>query len=263
MSEEGPLLAAISRIADELPFDSAELLANAVAAAPTLESARSRSRGLIPHPRFAERSEALFDAWSACELPPAAVALALRSAARCTREVRAEVRLEPVWTGPPVKGTDFRRSEQVLLEVIRAAQARLLLVSYAVYHHAMLKGALVEAGDRGVAIDVVVESPAESEGRMTADAIKALGPQVMNRCTVLVWPADKRPRDESGNAGVLHAKCVVADRSVLLVSSANLTERAMTSNIELGIVVRGGPLPGDVASAFDELRTRGDLVAVA
>jgi phosphatidylserine/phosphatidylglycerophosphate/cardiolipin synthase-like enzyme len=47
---------------------------------------------------------------------------------------------------------------------------------------------------------------------------------------------------------------------VLLVSSANLTERAMTNNIELGLVVRGGPLPGDIASAFAELRGRGDLV---
>jgi phosphatidylserine/phosphatidylglycerophosphate/cardiolipin synthase-like enzyme len=257
-----PLLAAISRIADELPLESAEMLAATIAAAPTVDSARRRSATLVAHPRFAERREALFSAWSMSDAPPAAVALSVRAAAHRTREVRNEVRLESVWTGPMVQGTSFRRSEQALLELIRAARERLLLVSYAVYHHATLKGALVEAADRGVAIDVVVESPTESEGRMTADALKALGPEVTDRCTVLVWPADKRPRDANGNAGVLHAKCVVVDRAMVLISSANLTGRAMTNNIELGIIVRGGALPGDVASAFDELRSRGDLVAV-
>lgn len=260
---DAPLLAAISRLADELPFESAELLAKSIAGAPSLVDARRRCRNLVAHPRFAERCDALFSAWSSSDVPPAAVALAVRAAARRTREVRDEVQLESVWTGPTIQGTSFRRSEQALLELIRKAENRLLLVSYAVYHHATLRGALVEAADKGVAIDVIVESPQESEGRMTADALKALGPEVTSRCSVLVWPADKRPRDSNGHAGVLHAKCVVVDRSMILISSANLTERAMTNNIELGVIVRGGPLPGDVASAFDELRSRGDLVTVA
>jgi phosphatidylserine/phosphatidylglycerophosphate/cardiolipin synthase-like enzyme len=45
---------------------------------------------------------------------------------------------------------------------------------------------------------------------------------------------------------LLHAKCAVADRERLLISSANLTEFAFTLNMELGVLIRGGPLPGRV-----------------
>lgn len=260
---DGPLLAAISRIAAELPPESAERLAQAIAAASDRDAADDRSSALIAHPRFAERREALFAAWEAEGLSPTAVALALRAAARCMRDARAEVRVEPVWTGPALAGGEFRRTEQALLEVIRLADRRLLLVSYAVYRHPVLRGALVEAADRGVSLHIVVESPEESQGRMSANALKGLGSKVLARSTVFVWPASKRPKDAKGHAGVLHAKCALADSAVLLVSSANLTESAMTSNIELGLLVKGGPLPARVGEAFDGLRSSGALVAVA
>lgn len=97
---------------------------------------------------------------------------------------------------------------------------------------------------------------------MSADALGALGATVTSRSTVYVWPAARRPKDAKGRAGVLHAKCALADRRMLLVSSANLTESAMTSNIELGLLVRGGPLPDRVGTAFDALRASKILVPV-
>ena len=47
-----------------------------------------------------------------------------------------------------------------------------------------------------------------------------------------------RPR-----AASLHAKCVIADRSSALITSANLTSAGINDNIELGVLIEAGPLP--------------------
>jgi cardiolipin synthase len=41
----------------------------------------------------------------------------------------------------------------------------------------------------------------------------------------------------------MHAKCVVADGTCALITSANLTAHAIDINMELGLVVRGGDVP--------------------
>ena len=45
-------------------------------------------------------------------------------------------------------------------------------------------------------------------------------------------------------AGTVHAKCVVADERIAFITSANLTSAALERNMEIGILVRGGALPG-------------------
>ncbi len=57
----------------------------------------------------------------------------------------------------------------------------------------------------------------------------------------------------------MHAKVAVADRRVLLVSSANLTQSGVSKNIEAGVLVRGGHAPQRVAEHIGELRTMGVL----
>jgi phosphatidylserine/phosphatidylglycerophosphate/cardiolipin synthase-like enzyme len=39
----------------------------------------------------------------------------------------------------------------------------------------------------------------------------------------------------------MHAKIAVADRRVLLVTSANLTQSGVAKNIEAGLLIRGAP----------------------
>lgn len=53
-----------------------------------------------------------------------------------------------------------------------------------------------------------------------------------------------------------------ADEELLFISSANLTEYALTLNMELGVLIKGGPLPGDVAAHFNRLIEDRVLVAV-
>ncbi len=57
----------------------------------------------------------------------------------------------------------------------------------------------------------------------------------------------------------MHAKCAVADRCVAFVTSANLTGAAMTANMELGLVVRGGDVPKRITNHFEALVVGGTL----
>ena len=63
----------------------------------------------------------------------------------------------------------------------------------------------------------------------------------------------------SGKPASLHAKCAVADGRILFISSANLTEYAMALNMELGVLINGGELPGRVVDHFGRLIENGTL----
>jgi phosphatidylserine/phosphatidylglycerophosphate/cardiolipin synthase-like enzyme len=79
---------------------------------------------------------------------------------------------------------------------------------------------------------------------------------------VYIWPLKRRPVDAAGHHGSLHVKWAVADDAVLLVSSANLTAYAFTLNMELGLLVRGGAIPGRVSAHLDRLIDQHILVAL-
>ncbi len=125
-----------------------------------------------------------------------------------------------------------------------------------------LREALVRAARRGVQINVVVETPNRIEGQGEYDTLQALGADVGACAAVYYWPEEKRAVAEGGKVGILHVKCAVADGRCLFLSSANLTEYAFSINMELGMLVTGGPLPAQVEAQFDALIGNGVLVRV-
>lgn len=197
----------------------------------------------------------LLNAWRehAPELPSSALAFALLVAGTSEEFRRKSEELQLVWTGPEVEAVPPQRTEQALAQVIGSAKSTLTIVSFVAYKIPAISAAVAEAARRGVAVRLILEKPEVSEGKVAFDAMQAFGPDVAERSTVYVWPLDKRPKSTSGQHGSLHAKCAVADAKRLLVSSANLTEHAFTLNIELGVLVKGGPLPGRVQSYVDSL----------
>lgn len=83
------------------------------------------------------------------------------------------------------------------------------------------------------------------------------------------WPAKRMPElfydprslSESRNKrSSLHAKCVVIDRRVALITSANFTEAAQQRNIEAGVIVRYPLFVERLAGYFEGLRASGQLV---
>lgn len=105
----------------------------------------------------------------------------------------------------------------------------------------------------------MIESPQAGAGKVAYDGLAAFGPQVAAHAEVYRWPLEQRPRDDEGRHGSLHAKCAVADRELLLISSANLTHYALSLNMELGLLVRGGPQPHEVDRHFRALIHQGAL----
>lgn len=202
----------------------------------------------------------LFDAWGGSN-NPAALASALRAAQASDRWWNRQS-LDLVWTGPAPAGSSFRSTDQALLEIIDGAQEDLLIVSFAAYRMPVLLAAIERAMDRGVRTAFVLESAAESDGRISVDPIHALSSRMRDECAIYCWPKEQRPvrmTDRGALSGVLHAKCAVADAQALLVSSANITEGALWLNLELGVLLRGGELPGRVRRHFQELVVAGTL----
>jgi phosphatidylserine/phosphatidylglycerophosphate/cardiolipin synthase-like enzyme len=176
----------------------------------------------------------------------AGIALALQAAAETAAHYRQAQQLELVWTGPDSQVIPLRRTDQALLQLIQEAQQTLHIVSFAVYRVERIAQALVDAAGRGVAIAVYLETADASEGKISFDTVRALGQAVTQRARLYVWPRDKRPLTEDGKFGSLHAKIALADGRVMLISSANLTGYAMTLNMEMGVLVRGGTAPPQV-----------------
>lgn len=248
-------------LAGEMPAANVEALACAVLSGPVTKAQVVQG---IPHLHYRSLAAGFLDLWQtqAREVSPDAVALALRTAVCAEKVHREQQTVELVWTGPPVEGQPFRRTEQVILQVLDTAQERITLVSYAVYRIPHICASLVRAARRGVRISVIVETPDKLEGENEFSMLRALGDDVAACSTVYYWPKDQRGRDDQGKHGILHVKCAVADGRWLFLSSANLTEYAFTINIELGVLVTGGSLPGQVQEHFERLIGNGILARV-
>jgi phosphatidylserine/phosphatidylglycerophosphate/cardiolipin synthase-like enzyme len=225
---------------------------------------KARIAAGISQPHYRNLAASFLDTWhsQAKIVSPEAVAAALLTAAHSEQVHQQHQSVELVWTGPDVGVVPLRRTEQALLQVIDSACHRATVVSYAVYNIPRICEALVRAVDRGISINVIIETPDRLEGQNTYDTLKAFGPCVAARCKVFLWPLEKRERDDSGKPGILHVKCAVADGRWLLLSSANLTEYAFTLNMELGLLITGGSQPPLVESHFDRMIQTGVLARV-
>ena len=74
---------------------------------------------------------------------------------------------------------------------------------------------------------------------------------------IYTWADEYRSRTDANKYGTLHAKAAVADSQCLLISSANLTEHAMSLNMELGLMISSGELPRKLDLLLDEFAERG------
>ena len=208
------------------------------------------------------RAEALSSAWELYPATPgSALALALRSAANAISSERTEQTIDIAWTGPSTPSVPVRRTASIIVDLIDESRKELLAVSFAAYNVPVVVDALNAAASRGVEVRLVLESAADSGGALRFDARTAFS-ALEDRVRFYSWPADQRATP-SGAHGALHAKAIVADGKSALITSANLTGSALDANMELGLLVMGGPIPGRLATHFAELIARGILRQVA
>jgi len=175
---------------------------------------------------------------------------------------RSQQTTELVWTGPPTPVVPVRRTEQVLCDLIRGAERRLSMTSFGIFQVPRLVEELEQALARGVTLRIVL-GDRESHSTQEIDRQRQqLGHVVSTRATLLQWPAERRPRDEQGHAGLMHVKAAVADSRIAFLTSANLTEAALERNMELGVLIRGGAVPPSIDRLIDALVESGELQVV-
>ncbi len=255
------LIPEIYNLITDLPAELVEKLAAALSQATPSNwpAIRAQAMQAVTQPAVHQRVKRFLDFWQthAADVEPASIALALHTAAHTSERLRQALTLELAWTGPDSQVIPLRRTDQTLLQLIREARQALHIVSFAVYKPKTITQALLEAARRGVSIAIYLETPDASEGKITFDTIRALGQEIAQHARIYIWPLNQRPQSESGKHGSLHAKVAIADNQTMLISSANLTEYAMTLNMELGLLVKGGPLPNQVQTHLARLVEKG------
>ncbi len=199
----------------------------------------------------------LLDAWSSDGAGGAVVAASLRAAAATARRMRTEQQVEIVGTGPKTDAVHARTTCEALLEVINAADHQLTLFSYAGHHVPDVVTAVLACVDRGVRVRMVLETAKDSQGGLSIDAAAAFG-DLAGKCTFYVWPLERRQLHSDRSAS-MHVKTALADDHTVLVTSANLTGAALLRNMELGLLVKRGPVPAALAAHVDALIDQGEL----
>lgn len=114
-------------------------------------------------------------------------------------------------------------------ELLRDAESDVLVAGYQVSDEAVI----IELGSataRGVTVDLFVD---REQGSL--DALRSLWPAGASQATV--WSGDLRTPDAPYAS--LHAKAIVVDGKSALVTSANLTHNGLSSNLEIGLLIRG------------------------
>jgi len=172
---------------------------------------------------------------------------------------RSRQTAELVWTGPPTPVVPVRGTEQVLCDLIRCTERHLTITSFGVFQVPRLVEELEQALIRGVALRIVLGDRESHGGQEIEHQRHQLGRVVAARAMLLHWPPERRPRDEQGHAGLMHAKAAVADSRIAFLTSANLTEAALERNMELGVLIRAGNLPASIDRLIDALLESGEL----
>jgi|SRR5690625_2170182 len=182
--------------------------------------------------------ERLLNTWRSTSVDSTELASMLLAAAHTVEQISKHQSIELVWTGPTTQYIYARRTDQVLLEVIAAAEKTLFLTSFVLYDVDVVVRALNEAINRGVVVSILLESSKRHGGSVPYDAIGQIQKSVPSAC-LYAW----REKESLHMGGRVHAKVAVADDEICFITSANLTGYAMEKNMEAGVLINGGKTP--------------------
>lgn len=197
-------------------------------------------------------------AWGQVQASGDEVAAMLLGAAEARQRVERELSVELVWTGPTTRFVPTRRTEQVLLDLIASASADVFLVSFVAYDVHSVVAAMNEAASRGVRLRVLIEASISHGGTLTIDPAATMHAKVP-AALMLTWKDKPAPFVE----GRVHAKIAVVDGARAFITSANLTGHALEKNMEAGVLIHGGPVPGMLLDHLEALAAVGIIAPAA
>lgn len=196
-------------------------------------------------------------AWAEAPIPPAELSGILAGASAAYHHAKAEQEIELVLTGPSSMLVATRKTEQALLEVIDAAEARLFMTSFVAYDVAAIMKALERAVKRGVTVCMLLEASNQHGGNISFDAIGKMK-AALPTARIYSWAH----KTDAFAGGSVHAKIAVADENFCFISSANLTGHAMERNMEAGVLIKGGAIPNSLHRHLEALVTTKVIASV-
>lgn len=231
------LLDAVTELAVLLPPSKIEAIASRIRVG--LSPGRVQDlQQVVGTPPARAALETLIKAGQAASVSGDVVAGMLVAAARSRARTIHECGLELVWTGPMTPFVAPRRTEQVLLEVIRKAERELFLVSFVTYDVPSIVAAINTAAARGVEVKILVEASLSHGGSLKVDPVSTMRSAVP-AARLFTWINRSYPFED----GRVHAKIAVSDNDIAFITSANLTGHALEKNMEAGLLVTGGYVP--------------------
>jgi phosphatidylserine/phosphatidylglycerophosphate/cardiolipin synthase-like enzyme len=180
----------------------------------------------------------------------------------------AEDSISLVWTGPEVEGTTNRDTRVVVHELFSTAKESVLIAGFAVYQGARLFEPLARRFDADPNLQARMILDIQRRYGDTTDAA-AIVQEFAGRFWNQEWPSRRRPEvfydprsvePSADRRASMHAKCIVADDTRCLVTSANLTEAAHERNYELGILIDSRVLAISIVEQFTTLVSAGHLL---
>ncbi|SHG42507.1 DISARM system phospholipase D-like protein DrmC [Geodermatophilus nigrescens] len=186
-------------------------------------------------------------------VPGSELGAVLAGAAYAHDLARREQGMELVLSGPGSAHVHARRTDQVLIDLINGTQRSLVLVTYSLSMYAELKAALQAALARGVDVTVLAEDPRDGSPHFKQDPAVALAGLLVRR---LRWPKSQRPAGWTS----LHAKIAIADEETVLITSANLSEKAAGDNLEAGLLIRDSDYAVRLGKHLESLLIGGVLI---
>lgn len=168
-----------------------------------------------------------------------------------------------VLTGPDVAGVPTRDTAAVFHTLISEARNEVLLVGYAVYNGRRLFEHLASRMRENpqLHVEFLLNIPRNyRDTSLSSGIVRRFATEFASKH----WPWSPKPdiyydprslEVEGTKRASLHAKCVVVDKRIAMITSANFTEAAHERNIEAGVVVTYEPFVQRIYEYFSTLRT--------
>ena len=172
-----------------------------------------------------------------------------------------------VLSGPDVPGIPTADTSAVMRTLIEDAREEVMLVGYAVYNCRHLFERLAERmrADASLQVTFCLDiSRGYSDTSLSSEIVRRFATEFRRKH----WPWPEKPKmfydprslsESKTDRSSLHAKCIVVDRQVALITSANFTEAAQERNIEAGVIVRHHLFVERLAGYFEGLIASGRL----
>jgi len=179
---------------------------------------------------------------------------------------RAGPELQLVWTGPEGTSSSARDTATVVRELFCRAQRSVMVAGYAFDHGADILEPLHAAMEsRGVEVAMFLHVPRCPPGTAAADHLRQWESNFLRDN----WRFPRRPvlyydprSIRSDSVVSLHAKCIVVDETLSLVTSANFTERGQDRNIEVGVQIEDPAFGRRLVEQFRSALAGGVFMAV-